>query len=405
MSRSTSDATQRSDSFVAGDMSTAARGSFVSMWRSSATAIVSRTVIDENSRGILERTTQAEQGPFVRERFGDVRAAEDHPTVRRDHEPGDEVEDRRLPGAVRTDQPEDLALVHREADAVDRLDAAERDGDVGGLEGHPVVGAAMLAVGDERGLLPLGDRRHRGRSVGRRRLRSLEEHRPQHVGPGEQLGRRAVEADLALLHEDGALGEAHGDVDGLLDEDDRRPLRVDVPHDVEELLDDHRCQAEGELVDHQQLRLGDERLAEREHLLLAAREVARLLRPPSLEDGEVLEHLLGRSLDVLGILAEQPAGEVEVLLDGQGREDALAAGHEDDPLGRRLVRVGERDVVAVVDDGAGARLGEAGDGVEERRLPGAVGAEKRHDLALVDLEVDVEQHLRLSVRHVEAAAR
>ena len=40
---------------------------------------------------------------------------------------------------------------------------------------------------------------------------------------------------------------------------------------------------------------------------------------------------------------------------------------------------------------------------EERRLPGAVGAEERDELALPDLEVDAEQHLRLVVGDAQVA--
>jgi hypothetical protein len=48
-----------------------------------------------------------------------------------------QVEDRRLAGAVRPDDGEDLALVHLEGDAVDGLDAAEVDREPVGLEeGH-----------------------------------------------------------------------------------------------------------------------------------------------------------------------------------------------------------------------------------------------------------------------------
>ena len=36
---------------------------------------------------------------------------------------------------------------------------------------------------------------------------------------------------------------------------------------------------------------------------------------------------------------------------------------------------------------------EARDRLEQRRLAGAVGAEQGDDLALVDLEVDAEEHL------------
>ena len=70
-------------------------------------------------------------------------------------------------------------------------------------------------------------------------------------GRCEQLGRRAVEADLALLHEVRRLGDGEGDVDRLLDEDDRRAPVADGAHDPEQLLDDDRRQAQRQLVDHQ----------------------------------------------------------------------------------------------------------------------------------------------------------
>ena len=43
--------------------------------------------------------------------------------------------------------------------------------------------------------------------------------------------------------------------------------------------------------------------------------------------GEVLEDLLGGLGEVLGLLLVEPAGELEVLLDGERGEHALAAGH------------------------------------------------------------------------------
>ena len=97
----------------------------------------------------------------------------------------------------------------------------------------------------------------------------------------------------------------------------------------------------------------------------------------------------------------QPA-VAQVLGDGQRRERRPAAGHEHDAPGRDLVGGGVGDVAAVEDDRALVGRDQAGDRLEQRRLAGAVGAEQRHDLALVDLEVDVEQHLHVAVADVEA---
>ena len=64
--------------------------------------------------------------------------------ARRRGEPGDDVEDRRLAGAVRADEPDDLTGLDREAHAVDREDAAEMDDEVGHGErgGRPAGRAA-----------------------------------------------------------------------------------------------------------------------------------------------------------------------------------------------------------------------------------------------------------------------
>jgi len=45
-------------------------------------------------------------------------------------EPAQAIEQRRLAGAVRPDQPEDLPLVHVEGYAIQRDDTAEHDADV-----------------------------------------------------------------------------------------------------------------------------------------------------------------------------------------------------------------------------------------------------------------------------------
>ena len=126
----------------------------------------------------------------------------------------------------------------------------------------------------------------------------------------------------------------------------------------------------------------------------------------SREDGEELEHLLRRLASRARRAAVQPARELQVLAHGQRREHALAARHHASRRGPRSRRAACRvmsrpsKMIAPL-----ARLDEAGDRLEQRRLAGAVGAEQRDDLALVDLEVDVEEHLHAVVVHVDAAAR
>ena len=195
--------------------------------------------------------------------------------------------------------------------------------------------------------------------------------------------------------------DGEGDVDGLLDEDDRRTALADLLDHGEQLLDDHRREPERQLVDHQQARLREERLGEGEHLLLATGEVAGVVVPALAQDREQVEHLVGRSTQVGRVALEQPARDAQVVLDGQTREHALAAWHLDDTLCRNLLRRRVGRVAAVEDDRPTRRGREPGDGAQQRRLARTVRAEQRDDLALVDLDVDAEQHLHAVVRDVE----
>src|SRR5437870_3395864 len=107
-----------------------------------------------------------------------------------------------------------------------------------------------------------------------------EEDRAHQVLTVAQRVRGALEADLSLLHEVRPRGELHRDLERLLDEDHGGSPPMELADLLEELGDDDRGEAEGELVDDEQPRLGHERHREREHLLLAAAEVAGTLPDP-----------------------------------------------------------------------------------------------------------------------------
>jgi len=72
----------------------------------------------------------------------------------------------------------------------------------------------------------------------------------------------------------------------LLDEQDRDAVLVDAPNHPEDLAREDRRQPERGLVEEQQPRPRHQRAADREHLLLAAREGAGDLRLPIAEHGE-----------------------------------------------------------------------------------------------------------------------
>ena len=132
---------------------------------------------------------------------------------------------------------------------VDRGDAAEAAGEPADLE-HGLLGIAV-AVTARRARSSC---RRRGAVLGlagRAGGGAFEEHRAQDVAALEQLLCRAREPHLALLHEIRAGGDRQGDVDRLLDEDDRAALLVDLAHDLEQLLDDRGRETERQLIDDQ----------------------------------------------------------------------------------------------------------------------------------------------------------
>src|SRR4029077_11392888 len=89
-------------------------------------------------RQVMEGTADADLGDAVR-RPAEQRAAvkQDFAAVRR-VEPAHAVEQRRLAGAVRPDQAEDLSLFDRERNTVERDDTAEPQRDVTDLQQRPV---------------------------------------------------------------------------------------------------------------------------------------------------------------------------------------------------------------------------------------------------------------------------
>ena len=215
--------------------------------------------------GVLEGSLQTEPGPFVGAEEGDVLAEQQNLAVVRFDEPGDDVEDRGLAGPVGSDEPEDLTIADTERDAVDGGDAAEALLDIAQLQrGRRLRRLGGLVDPDPRGEGSAG------------RGRTLEVDGPEDVGPLHELVGRSREPDFALLHEHGSAGDCQRDIHRLLDEDHRRAAGRDGLDDLQQLLDDRGRQTERQLVDHQQSRLHQQRLAQRHHLLLPAREVAGL---------------------------------------------------------------------------------------------------------------------------------
>src|SRR5262249_32739898 len=151
-----------------------------------------------------------------------------------------------------------------------------------------------------------------------------------------ELRRRALGDDPSLLEDVRAGGDGEGLDDVLLDQEHRDALCVDCGHDLEDLVDDLRRQAERGLVEEQEPRRRHQRAPDGDDLLLTAGERAGELASALAQDGE------GRvdALEALGApraRRRRVAADLEILLDRHRWEEAAALGDQGDPVAAELV--------------------------------------------------------------------
>src|SRR5260221_7609662 len=89
-----------------------------------------------------------------------------------------------------------------------------------------------------------------------------------------ELRRRAGMDDLAVIEHIDVIGDLQAHAHVLLDEENRDALVAHPRDDAEDLADDERRQALRRLVEDEQLGVEQQGAADRQHLLLAARELA-----------------------------------------------------------------------------------------------------------------------------------
>ena len=153
-----------------------------------------------------------------------------------------------------------------------------------------------------------------------------------------QLGRRALVAHDALLHDVDALARLERQRHVLLHQQDRHALAVQHVDDLADLRDHARHQAFGRLVQQDDLGLEHHRAGDRQHLLLAARQRAAGLVAPLGQHREIGEDLVEQLLLArLGHAVAIEAG-AQVLHHGEQAEDAPVLGHVADAEPRQLVR-------------------------------------------------------------------
>ena len=187
----------------------------------------------------------------------------------------------------------------------------------------------------------------------------------------------------------------------MLHEQDReaaRRQRADRPRD---LRDHDGRQPERGLVEQQVLRLGHEPAGDREHLLLAAGERATELCPPFAQAREevVARGEVGGEVAPVGALV---GAHQQVVEHGELREDLPPFGHENQAPSHALERRPTGDVDAIAADYTAGRHLEARDRSQRRALARRVGPDDGDDLAGVNGQAHVAQHVRFPVVAVDA---
>src|SRR5919198_3789149 len=183
---------------------------------------------------------------------------------------------------------------------------------------------------------------------------------------------RPRENDPPDLEHVRARGHGERDAGVLLDKKHGQAfLLVQLPHDAEELANDERREAERRLVEEEEPWAAHQRSAEREHLLLSARERSRSLRRTLGHPREVARD--PGDVVLCPAIASRVCAEAKVLVHGEAPERTPSLGDvRDTRAGRRL---GAALELAAVEVDRAAPVDRSRDGPQRRRLPCAVGAE------------------------------
>ena len=201
-----------------------------------------------------------------------------------------------------------------------------------------------------------------------------------------------------MIHHVVTVGDGGREAEVLLHQQHREAALLDLADGAADLLHDHRRQPFGRLVEQQHLGPGAQDARDRQHLLLAARQLGAL--------GGVGALLQVRKKSVDGVEVEAARGhhrrQHHVLGNRQRPEDAaLLRADGDAGAGDGVGRQPDR-LDAAIGDAALAPRHQTHDGLHRRGLAGAVSPEQGHHLALAHLKIDAVQHMAFAIPGIES---
>ena len=156
-------------------------------------------------------------------------------------------------------------------------------------------------------------------------------------------------------------------------------------HRARQFLDDHRRETFRRFVHQQHARIADERAADRQHLLLAARQLVAAVLGALGQTRKQVEHGLVRP-------RPRPRSDIHVLAHRQRRENLTFLRYQPQASRHPPVGRGGGNILAAQRNAAAMQIGVAHDGRQQRRFADAVAANDRDGLAGLKRKIDVFQH-------------
>ena len=274
-------------------------------------------------------------------------------------------------------------------------------GDWGGAAGDPEsadprrVKRPSRRAHADRQRLETGKREEPGGGRLQRRVRRL--------GPAEELGRSAVEADPAALHRHHPVGGGKAALEPVFGQQHRHPpLLVQPPQQPDQLVAGDRVELRGRLVEQHQPRSRDQRRRQGNPLQLAAREgVDGALE--QVRDCQRQRHLLDRPGAIRRRIAAQLERQLQLGRD-RGRDDLRLRilgdiadrGGELAGTGAERIEAGDRHRAL---DLAAVEVGhEAAGRFQQRRLARGRAPGEQGELARRDRYRNLAQRRSLGVR-------
>ena len=144
-------------------------------------------------------------------------------------------------------------------------------------------------------------------------------------------------------------------------------------------------------VEQQDRRLGHQRPADRDHLLLTSGQTPGELLKPFPDARQVCRRLIDGVAECLALESSAVGADHQVVVHGEVGEEMTALGDEHQPAAESLVCSRPRDFGAVQRDLARFGHVQPGDAPHRRALPGSVRPEYRDELTCADVEVDAAE--------------